>query len=92
VPVLAITGTKDIQVDPSDVARMRDVVTTPFTGHLVDDMSHLLRPEPGPASVRTYKKQTRQPLDQRLTEHLTAWVASTARTARTANGANDDRP
>ncbi|MFK8025255.1 MAG: alpha/beta hydrolase family protein, partial [Ilumatobacter sp.] len=32
VPVLAITGSKDIQVDPADVERMREVVSTSFTG------------------------------------------------------------
>jgi len=76
VPVLAITGTKDIQVNPADVTLMEHAVPTPFTGHLVDDLTHLLRTEPGPASVRTYKKQARQPLDDRVTELLTDWVTS----------------
>ncbi len=76
VPVLAITGTKDIQVNPADVALMANAVPTPFTGHLVDDVTHLLRTEPGPASIRTYKKQARQPLDERVTALLTEWVTS----------------
>ncbi len=76
VPVLAITGTKDIQVNPADVALMAHAVPTPFTGHLVDDVTHLLRTEPGPASIRTYKKQARQPLDERVTALLTDWVTS----------------
>lgn len=75
VPVLAITGTKDIQVDPADVALMEQAVPTSFSGHLVKDVTHLLRKEPGPASVRTYKKQARQPLDQRVIELLNEWVA-----------------
>ena len=86
VPVLAITGTKDIQVDPADVALMEQAVPSSFTGHLVQDVTHLLRTEPGPASVRTYKKQARQPLDQRVTELLTDWVATHT---RTKNGASD---
>ena len=32
VPVLAITGTKDIQVNPADVALMAHAVPTRFTG------------------------------------------------------------
>jgi pimeloyl-ACP methyl ester carboxylesterase len=84
VPVLAITGTKDIQVNPADVALMDQVVQTPFTGHLVDDVTHLLRTEPGTASVRTYKKQARQPLDERVTELLTDWM-----TTHTKNGTED---
>ena len=80
-PVLAITGGKDIQVDPADVAIMEEVVPTSFTGHVVEDVTHLLRPEPGPPSVRTYKKQARRPLDQRVIALLTDWVADRTRTA-----------
>ena len=86
VPVLAITGTKDIQVDPADVALMEHAVPTSFTGHLVEDVTHLLRAESGPASVRTYKKQARRPLDQRVTELLTEWVTTHT---QTKNGATD---
>ena len=85
----AITGTKDIQVDPADVALMERAVPTPFTGHLVDDVTHLLRTEPGTASVRTYKKQARQPLDERVTKLLTGWVATQT---RIASGAGDGHP
>ena len=74
VPVLAITGGKDIQVDPDDVARMGDAVPTAFTGRVIPDVSHLLRPEPGPPSVKTYKKQSRQPIDQRVTDVLVDWL------------------
>jgi pimeloyl-ACP methyl ester carboxylesterase len=79
VPVLAITGGKDIQVDPADVSLMGDVVPTPFTGHVVEDVSHLLRHEPGPPSVRTYKKQARQPLDRGVIRLLTDWVSENTR-------------
>jgi pimeloyl-ACP methyl ester carboxylesterase len=85
-PVLAITGTKDIQVNPADLALMEHAVPTSFTGHLVDDVTHLLRTEPGTASVRTYKKQTRQPLDERITELVADWVTNQT---RNKNGARD---
>jgi uncharacterized protein len=75
VPILAITGSKDIQVDPDDVDRMRQVVSSPFDGHVVDDVTHLLRSETGDATVRTYKRQARRPIDQRVTRLLTDWVA-----------------
>ena len=79
VPVLAITGSKDIQVDPADVGLMEEVVPTPFTGHVVDVVTHLLRHEAGPASVRTYKKQARRPLDRRVTDLLIEWVTTCTR-------------
>jgi len=79
VPVLAITGSKDIQVDPADIAIMERAVSTPFTGHVLDDLTHLLRTEAGPASVRTYKKQVRRPIDGRVLELITEWTANHAR-------------
>lgn len=88
VPVLAITGTKDIQVNPADVALMEHAIPTPFAGHLVDDVTHLLRIETGTASVRTYKKQARQALDERVTELLTDWVASHTRIKNEAQDGN----
>ena len=88
VPVLAITGTKDIQVNPADVALMEQVVPSPFSGHLVDDVTHLLRTEPGRASLRTYKKQARQPLDERVTALLTDWVTSHTGTTKGARDGN----
>lgn len=93
VPVLAITGTKDVQVDPDDVALMEQAVATSFTGHLVEDVTHILRAEPGIASVRTYKKQARRPLDRRVTELLTGWVASHTRAENgVGEGADIGRP
>ncbi len=86
VPVLAITGTKDIQVNPDDVALMEQAVATPFAGHLVDDVTHLLRAETGAPSVRTYKKQAREPLDRRVTDLLTHWVVTHT---HAKNGASD---
>ena len=88
VPVLAITGTKDIQVNPADVTLMEQAVPTPFAGHLVKDATHLLRTEPGTASVRTYKKQARKPLDQRVTGLLTDWVRTHTQTKNGASDAN----
>jgi len=74
VPTLAITGAKDIQVDPADVQRMSESVSAPFTGEVVDDVTHLLRADEGPATVRTYKKQARQPLDARVLELVVDWM------------------
>jgi pimeloyl-ACP methyl ester carboxylesterase len=79
VPVLAITGSKDIQVDPGDVDLMHQMVPTRFTGHVIDDVTHLLRSEDGPPTVRTYKKQARRPLDQRVLDLISAWITDSIR-------------
>ena len=50
--VLAITGAKDIQVDPDDVARIGRIVTGRFDGEVPTDLTHILRRDPGPPSLR----------------------------------------
>ena len=81
VPVLAITGAKDIQVNPADIARMGELVGDGFTGVVPDNLTHLLRLDEGPASVRTYKKQMRRPVAAAVLDRVAEWV--TARTAVT---------
>ncbi len=76
VPVLAITGDKDIQVDPDDVARMGELVAGPFTGANPSDVTHLLRADPGPPSVRTYKRQAERPLSPVVLELISRWTTT----------------
>ena len=74
-PLLAITGAKDIQVDPDDIGRMEDLVAGPFTGMVMPDPTHLLRTTPGEdATLRTYKKQAKRPVDPGLLEAVGRWV------------------
>ena len=77
VPVLAITGSKDIQVNPADVDAMERLVQTPFVGVVPENITHLLRSEAGPASLRTYKKQVRRPVDSGVLATITEWIATT---------------
>ena len=74
VPVLAITGTKDIQVDPADLERMAGLVRREFEPHLVPDLTHLLRAEPGQPTLSTYKQQIAQPIDSRVLQILSEWL------------------
>lgn len=77
VPVLAVTGSADVQVDPGDVARMRDLVQGPFEGVVVEGVTHILRP--GTGSPRTYRKELDQPLDPRVVELVAGWVTARGR-------------
>ncbi len=74
-PVLAITGTKDIQVDPADLDRMAGLVHSEFESHLVPDLTHLLRAEPGQPTLSTYKWQIIQPVDPRVMQLISEWLA-----------------
>ncbi|WP_127125896.1 S9 family peptidase [Georgenia sp. SYP-B2076] len=74
VPVLAVTGGKDVQTDPADLHAIADLVRGPVETHEVPDVSHLLRSQDGPASVNGYKKEIRRPVDKRVLELVVAWV------------------
>jgi pimeloyl-ACP methyl ester carboxylesterase len=74
VPVLAITGTKDIQIDPADLDRMETLVPGPFQGHRLPDLTHLLRAEAGPPSLRTYKQQVGRDVDPRVIDLVGTWL------------------
>lgn len=76
VPVLAITGSKDVQADPADVGRMEELIPTEFEGHVLDDVTHLLRTHEGPASTRSYKKQMKRPVDPELLRLISSWIDS----------------
>ena len=75
VPVLAITGGKDVQVDPADLDRVRELVPGEVEVHRVPDLTHLLRRDPGRPSVRSYPRQLRRPVDAEVLAQVTTWLA-----------------
>ena len=74
VPVLAITGGHDLQVPPADVEAIGGLVKGPFEGHVAGDLSHLLRPDPGSAGPRSYRRSVRQPVSPEVLALITGWV------------------
>lgn len=76
VPVLAITGEQDVQVPPEDVDAMSRLVKGPFEGHVVGDLSHLLRPDPDSAGPRVYHRAVRRPVSPEVLELITGWMSS----------------
>ncbi|GAA1470498.1 alpha/beta hydrolase [Microbacterium thalassium] len=83
VPVLALTGTKDVQVDPADLAVVADAVATAET-HVLTDVDHILRIEPAPVSnVQHYKKQARNPMAPQVESRIVDWLATVTSPART---------
>jgi pimeloyl-ACP methyl ester carboxylesterase len=75
VPVLAITGGKDIQVDAADLAEIRRLVPGEAEIHRIPDLTHLLRRDPGRPSVRSYRRQLRRPVDADLLAQVSGWLA-----------------
>ncbi|WP_127502707.1 alpha/beta hydrolase family protein [Actinoplanes solisilvae] len=76
-PLLAITGAKDLQVDPGDVARIGALVAGPFEGETPDDLTHVLRRDPGPPSLWRYRRQLTRPVDAWVLDRVMAWLRGT---------------
>jgi len=76
VPVLAITGGQDVQVPPEDVKAIGRLVQGTFDGHVVGDLSHLLRPDPDSAGPRGYRRAVRQPVSPEVLALITGWATS----------------
>ncbi len=79
VPVLAITGAKDLQVDPADLDRMRELIPGEFASQVVPDLTHLLRCELGEPSLRDYQRQIHEPIDPRVTHCIRTWLEEHSR-------------
>ncbi|GAB2646269.1 alpha/beta hydrolase [Prescottella soli] len=74
-PVLAITGAKDIQVDPDDLAAIADLVPGNVDTVRVPDLTHLLRRDPNPPSLGVYRKLVREPVDAEVRSLVADWTA-----------------
>lgn len=84
VPVLAMTGSKDVQVNPDDIHTVAAIVPG-AQAHVLPDVDHILRHEPQPVSdVRRYKKQAVQPIAPSVQQTLQSWLPTLPRTAGTS--------
>ena len=90
VPVLAITGDKDLQVDPADLEVIAATVRGPVTTRRVPDLTHILRRDPAPPSIRDYRTLLKQPVDAVVLSDISRWIesvpANPATTAQAADG------
>jgi pimeloyl-ACP methyl ester carboxylesterase len=75
-PVLAITGTKDLQVSPDDLAVIEATAAGPVTTTLVKDLTHTLRRQHRDPSLRRYREEIKRPIDTELLDVLTRWVTA----------------
>lgn len=75
-PVLAVTGSEDIQVDPADLDEMRRLVPGGAETHRVPALTHLLRRDHEQHSLRSYRRLLREPVDPELLTLVATWLAS----------------
>jgi pimeloyl-ACP methyl ester carboxylesterase len=74
LPVLAITGSKDIQVNPEDLDRMAELVKGDFEAHKLPNITHFLRTESGEPTISTYKQQVTRPVDAEILRIVSEWL------------------
>ncbi|MBT2690606.1 alpha/beta hydrolase [Bacillus sp. ISL-47] len=77
-PVLAITGNKDVQVEPNHVHLFAEKVNGPAEGYNVRDMNHLLRDQEEPVSMiklkSIYKESLTKPLSPEMLSIIKKWA------------------
>ena len=73
VPVLAITGAKDVQSRPDDLTAVADLVAGPVETSRMPDLTHTLRRQPGPATLRSYREELRRPVDADVLATVSRW-------------------
>lgn len=79
VPVLAITGDKDVQVDPGDLAVIERLVKGGADVRRVPDLTHVLRRDSGPASVLSYRRLLRRPVEDDVLTDVARWLTARLR-------------
>jgi hypothetical protein len=77
VPVLALTGGKDLQVPADDLDTIAATVRGPVEVLRVDDLTHTLRRQPGRASMGAYRRELRGPVDAEVLATVVDWCRRT---------------
>ncbi|AOS62064.1 alpha/beta hydrolase [Actinoalloteichus hymeniacidonis] len=72
--VLAITGDKDIQVDPADLIAIERLVPGAVEIHRSPDLTHILRRDSGTPSLRSYRRLFGEPVDPDLLSLVGTWL------------------
>ncbi|TWI56019.1 alpha/beta hydrolase [Halalkalibacter nanhaiisediminis] len=77
-PVLAITGSKDVQVTPEHVYEVPKLVKGETEVHIIEGMNHMLRDQPEEANMlqlkKVYKRVGEQPLSPTFLEIMKTWI------------------
>jgi uncharacterized protein len=65
----------EVAVPPDDVAAIGRLVQGPFDGHVLGDLSHLLRPDPNRKGPAGYRRALRQQVSAEVLALITRWAA-----------------
>jgi fermentation-respiration switch protein FrsA (DUF1100 family) len=73
-PILAITGEKDIQVPPSDLDLLKELIKSNVVIYKLPDITHILRIDKNEPKISDYKNQVKYPVDKQILEIICEWV------------------
>ena len=73
-PILAITGEKDMQVDPKDVIQIAELATSEVEYHIVPNLTHILRLDEQTPSIFRYKKLVKRDIDHTILDTMHDWL------------------
>ncbi len=77
-PLLAITGEKDLQVPAEDLEVMERLAGGPIEIHRPEHLTHILRNDPNPPSLKDYRRQMKEPTDTGVMDLVADWIARVA--------------
>lgn len=77
IPILAVTGEKDLQVPPDDLAVIADLAGGPIETHQPANLTHILRLDPETPTLKAYKTQMQNPTDADLMRLVSDWINRT---------------
>jgi fermentation-respiration switch protein FrsA (DUF1100 family) len=75
LPVLAVTGGKDLHIDPDQLEAIRAAAAGPVTISRPPDLTHTLRRQPGRPTLLAYRKELRRPVEPALIAEVVTWTA-----------------
>ncbi|GAE27562.1 abhydrolase [Halalkalibacter wakoensis JCM 9140] len=77
-PILAVTGSKDVQATPDNVFQVKNYVKAEVEPHIITGMNHMLRDQPEDATImqikKVYKNIGEKPLSSSFLDVLQNWL------------------
>ncbi|MET0965989.1 MAG: alpha/beta fold hydrolase [Nakamurella sp.] len=86
VPVLAITGDKDLQVDPADLDVIAATVPGQVTTQRPENLTHILRLDAADPTLGAYRKLIKQPVEPAVLQSISDWIVELAEAGGATGG------
>tara|TARA_R110000868_G_scaffold158036_3_gene385819 strand:- start:75090 stop:76022 length:933 start_codon:yes stop_codon:yes gene_type:complete len=74
IPILAITGDKDIQTPADDLAMMKKLIGHQVETHVISDLTHVMRRDTGKPAISHYKELISHPVDTEVLRLMVGWI------------------